>query len=153
MIQLAMRPLYKLIILFIGILVTFQKTFAQNISNEGLEFWVCFPDHVPSEDKFATMSLFITSKNNSSGVVSCGTYSEPFTITANTVKEILVPREISYIGTGSKIAKNKGIRVKVNQGQAKVVVYAHVFAGFRSAATLVLPYEALGGKHFAMAYD
>ncbi len=148
-----MQPFYKLAILFIGFLITFQKVAAQNVSNEGVEFWVCFPDHVPSEDKLATMSLFITSKNNSSGVVSCGTYLVPFTITANTVKEILIPRNESFIGSGSGISKNKGIRVKVDQGQAKVVVYAHVFAGFRSAATLVLPYEALGGKHFAMAYD
>ncbi len=148
-----MKLNYKLHILFIGFLFAFQKTSAQNVSNEGLEFWACFPDHVPSEEKIATMSLFITSKNNSSGVVSCDSYSEPFTVKANTVTEILVPRTASFIGSGSGISKNKGIRVKVNEGQAKVVVYAHVFAGFRSAATLVLPYEALGSKHFAMAYD
>ncbi|HTN21539.1 MAG TPA: PKD domain-containing protein [Pelobium sp.] len=148
-----MRPFYKLLILFIGFLIIFQKASAQNVTNEGLEFWLCFPDHVPSEDKLATMSLFITSKNNSSGIVSCGNYSQSFTVQANTVEEIFVPRNVSFLGSGSGVFKNKGIKVKVDEGKGKVVVYAHVFAGFRSAATLVLPYEALGRKHFAMAYD
>lgn len=148
-----MRLLYKLLILFISFLFTSQKVAAQNVSNEGLEFWVCFPDHVPYEDNLASMSLFITSKNKSSGVVSCGTYSKSFVIQANTVIEIEVPRDVSFIGSGNKVAKSKGIRVKVDQGQAKVVVYAHVFAGFKSAATLALPYEALGRKYFAMAYN
>lgn len=148
-----MRPIYKLLLVFIGLFFALQKASAQNISNEGLEFWACFPDHVPSGGNLATMSLFITSKNNSSGIVSCGTYSQAFTVQANTVKEILVPRTNSFLGSGNGISKNKGIRVKVDDGKAKVVVYAHVFAGFRSAATLVLPYEALGRKHFAMAYD
>ncbi len=146
-----MRSL-KLLFLFVGLFTSVQFTYAQNISNEGSEFWACFPDHVPSGASLATMSLFITSKSNSSGVVSCGTYSEKFTVQANTVKEILVPRNISFLGSGTKISVSKGINVKVDVGKPKVVVYAHVFAGFRSAATLVLPYEALGRKHFAFAF-
>ncbi|WP_017259042.1 T9SS C-terminal target domain-containing protein [Pedobacter arcticus] len=148
-----MKLNYKLYLLFIGFLFNFHSASAQNISNEGADFWLCFPDHIPADDKVAAMSVFITSKNNSSGVVSCGNYTETFAVSANTVKEILVPRDISFIGRGSKIAPSKGIRVKVDEGKSKVVVYAHVFAGFRSAATLVLPYEALGRKYFAMAYD
>ncbi|MFC5285281.1 PKD domain-containing protein [Pedobacter alpinus] len=147
-----MKP-FKLLLFFIGLLTSFQFTYAQNVTNEGSEFWVCFPDHVPSNGNLATMSLFITSKSNSSGVVSCGTYSESFTVQANTVKEIFVPRNFSFLGTGTKTSINKGIKVKVDDGKPKVVVYAHVFAGFRSAATLVLPYEALGRKHFAFSYD
>ncbi|HEX7365460.1 MAG TPA: PKD domain-containing protein [Pelobium sp.] len=148
-----MKHVYKLIFLVVSFLLVSQKIVAQTISNEGLEFWACFPDHVPSGTNLATMSLFITSQNNSSGVVSCGSFSMPFAVQANQVVEILVPRSNSFIGTGTKIVKNKGIHVKVDEGKAKVVVYAHVFAGFRSAATLVLPYEALGRKHFAMAYE
>lgn len=126
---------------------------SQNISNEGTEFWACFPDHIPSGNFLASMSIFITSKSNTSGIVSCGTFSQAFQVSANTVTEVLIPRNISFIGTGTKIAKNLGIKVSVDLGKPKVVVYAHVFAGARSAATLVLPYQALGGKHFAMAFD
>ncbi|RKD13870.1 hypothetical protein BCY91_09960 [Pelobium manganitolerans] len=148
-----MRPYFKLIA-FLGFFLFFQHTlFAQRISNEGTDFWLCFPDHVPSDDKLATLSLFITSKTNSSGKVTCGSSTQSFTVKANTVTEVFVPRDASFIGPGIKISENKGIHIKVDEGMGKVVVYAHVFAGFRSAATLVLPTEALGRKYFAMAYE
>lgn len=125
---------------------------AQSISNEGTEFWVCFPSHVPSGSFLANMSVFITSKSNTSGRVICGNFNQSYTVLANQVKEVLIPRNQSYINTGSGISINKGIKVTVDAGKPKVVVYAHVFAGARSAATLVLPYEALGQKHYAMSY-
>jgi gliding motility-associated-like protein len=140
--------------LFVFAIILFNKEVkSQNISNEGTEFWACFPDHIPSGNSLASMSIFITSKTNTSGVVSCGTFSQKFQVNANTVTEVLVPRNISFMGTGTKVLTNKGIKVSVDLGQPKVVVYAHVFAGARSAATLVLPYQALGSKHFAMAFD
>jgi gliding motility-associated-like protein len=126
---------------------------AQNISNEGSDFWVCFPDHIPAGNQTASMSIFVTSKSNSSGKVTCGTSTQNFTVIANTVVEVQVPRNVSFIGPGIGIQTNKGIRVVTNAGQPNIVVYAHVFAGARSAATLVLPYEALGQKHYAISYD
>ena len=133
------------------------KVNAQNISNEGSEFWLCFPSHVPAStqggNQLAEMSVFITSKSNTSGVVTCGTYSQPFTVQANTVKEVQVPRNNSYINDGTGFSINKGIKVIINAGLPKAVVYGHVFAGARSAATLVLPLEALGQKYYAVAYD
>ncbi|TKB99009.1 PKD domain-containing protein [Pedobacter cryophilus] len=148
-----MRLFLKITLITIGLFFSFDHLKAQSISNEGTEFWVCFPDHVPSGGSLASMSIFITSKSNTSGIVSCGTFSQPYQVQANAVIEVLVPRTISFLGSGSKISKNKGIKVTVDAGKPKVVVYAHVFAGFRSAATLVLPYQALGSKHFAMSYD
>lgn len=148
-----MKLYFKIFLLLLTITLIDQKVKAQNISNEGTEFWACFPDHIPSGANLASMSIFITSKSNTSGVVSCGTFSQAYQVSANTVTEILVPRSISFIGTGTKISANKGIKVSVDVGKPKVVVYAHVFAGARSAATLVLPYQALGSKHFAMAFD
>jgi gliding motility-associated-like protein len=148
-----MKLLFKVILIAASFIFLINNAKAQNISNEGNEFWVCFPDHVPANNSLATMSVFITSKSNSSGVVSCGTFSQNFSIVANKVTEVLVPRSNSFIGTGTGISINKGIRIIANLGQANIVVYAHVFAGARSAATLVLPYQALGKKHYAMSYD
>lgn len=125
---------------------------AQNISNEGTSFWLCFPAHVPSGGSLANISVFITSKSNSSGKVQCGTYSQNFSVTANTITEVVLPRNVSYLGDGTSVFTNKGIKVIVDPGKPKIVVYGHIFAGARSAATLVLPNEALGQKYHAMAY-
>lgn len=137
--------------------VSIIKVNAQNISNEGTEFWLCFPSHVPAGSStsplLADMSVFVTSKNNTSGVVTCGTFRMPFTVQANAVTEVQVPRGVSYINNGTGTSTNKGIKVTINPGQPKAVVYGHVFAGARSAATLVLPVEALGQKYYAVAYS
>lgn len=145
-----MKGIFTFLILFILIN---PKLVAQNISNEGTEFWLCFPSHVPATGGgggLASLSVFITSKDNTSGVVSCGTFSQSFTVTANTVTEVIVPRANSYINDGTGISPNKGIRVLIDPGKPKAVVYAHVFAGARSAATLVLPVLALGQKYYAI---
>ncbi|OAQ42064.1 hypothetical protein A5893_02815 [Pedobacter psychrophilus] len=148
-----MRYLYTL--LFISLFIV--KVNAQNISNEGTEFWLCFPAHSPAgtlnNPDLANLSVFITSKSNTSGVVSCGSFSQSFTVTANQVTEVILPRNISYIGDGTFTSINKGIKVLIDDGQPKAVVYGHVFAGARSAATLVLPKLALGQKYFAISYD
>ena len=149
-----MRFYFKALFFALSLIIVLNKpTSAQNISNEGSDFWVCFPDHVPAGVQLATMSIFVTSKNNSSGRVICGSSSQAFSVAANAVTEIQVPRNVSFIGPGTGIQTNKGIRVVTDAGKPNIVVYAHVFAGARSAASLVLPYEALGQKHFAMSYD
>ncbi|MBC7652869.1 MAG: PKD domain-containing protein, partial [Oligoflexus sp.] len=88
-----------------------------------------------------------------SGVVSCGTFIQPFNVVANTVTEVVVDRNASYISPGTGTSNNQGIKVLIDDGKPKAVVYGHVFAGARSAATLVLPKLALGQKYFAIAYD
>ncbi len=152
----------KLFLAALGILLLSlflkEKSFAQSISNEGSDFWVCFPSHLPSRDpdtdldRLANMSVFITSKSNSSGKITCGNWAQSYTVSANQVIEVQVPRWESYIENGSGMNTAKGIRVTVNDGQPKVVAYAHVFAGARSAASLVLPVEALGQKYYAITY-
>jgi gliding motility-associated-like protein len=135
----------------------FIRVNAQNISNEGVEFWLCFPSHEPggavASPLLANLSVFITAKANTSGVVSCGTFTTSFTVLANQVVEVQVPRGVSYIDYGTRIYPNKGIKVLIDPGKPKAVVYAHVFAGSRSAATLGLPKEALGQKYYAISYD
>ncbi|TKB99007.1 PKD domain-containing protein [Pedobacter cryophilus] len=137
-------------------LISFIRVNAQNISNEGTEFWLCFPSHVPAQgqgNSIASLSVFVTSKDNTSGVVTCGTFSQSFTVLANTVTEVVVSRAASYINDGTGISTNKGIKVTIDNGKPKAVVYAHVFAGARSAATLVLPVLALGQKYYGMSFD
>ncbi|MBK0381917.1 PKD domain-containing protein [Pedobacter sp. SD-b] len=148
----------KYIFTFLFVLISIVNVNAQNISNEGTEFWLCFPSHSPAGSRnnpdLANLSVFITSKNNTSGEVTCGTnFRQTFTVAANTVTEVIVDRNASYISDASNYNPNKGIRVLIDSGMPKAVVYGHVFAGARSAATLVLPKLALGQKYFAISYD
>lgn len=132
---------------------------AQSVSNEGTAFWAVFPTHVPASinggGPFANYSIFITGKQASSGVVSIGSFSQTFNLTMpNTVIEIPIPRDQAYIdiSQANSILKNRAIKVQVDAGKPKVVVYGHIFAGARSAASLILPKEALGQQYFSMNY-
>lgn len=129
---------------------------AQDFSNKGKDFWLCFPSHVPNEKDgvfyYANMSLFITSDKNSSGSVSIpGVFSASFTVAAGQVTEVSIPYNLAHI-TSADAAKviRKGIRVKVDAGKPAVVVYSHIYAGYRSAASLILPVAVLGKKYYSM---
>ncbi|GAB2700639.1 hypothetical protein GCM10027037_26880 [Mucilaginibacter koreensis] len=132
---------------------------AQNVSNKGNEFWAVFPTHEPDFDKafnplLAKISVFITSTQASSGTISAGSFSQKFTVNSNNVTEIPIPYSASYIDASDagKILHNRAIHIVVDPGQPEVVVYAHIFAGKRSAASLILPKEALGQQYFSMNY-
>lgn len=127
--------------------------FAQDFSNKGKEFWLCFPTHVPGANQ-AQMALFITSDKNSSGTISVNGYNTTFSVTANQVSApINIPYSAANINVGETgLVVNKGINVKVNPGQPPVVVYAHIYASARSAASLILPVTALGRKYYSVNF-
>ncbi|TCC89148.1 PKD domain-containing protein [Pedobacter frigiditerrae] len=140
-----------IVLLFAGF---FQIAKAQNISNEGSDFWLPFPTHDPSGNSLANMNVFVTSKANSEVTVSCGAYTETKPILANTIVTFSVPRANSYINAseGNAVLTNKGIHVVTTAGKPNVAVYAHIYAGARSAASLILPRESLGQKYYSMNY-
>ncbi|RZK55533.1 MAG: PKD domain-containing protein, partial [Pedobacter sp.] len=140
-----------IILLFAGF---FQLAKAQNISNEGSDFWIPFPTHDPSGNSLANMNVFVTSKTNSEVTVSCGSYTETKPILANTIVTFSVPRLNSYINSaeGNIVLTNRGIHVVTTAGKPNVAVYAHIYAGARSAASLILPKEALGQKYYSLNY-
>jgi gliding motility-associated-like protein len=145
-------------ILFISLVVWMGSLSvqAQDFSNKGKDFWLCFPSHVPNIRnnvvQYAKMSLFITADRNSSGTVTTpGGFTASFSVLAGQVAEVDVPYNQAHINAAeaSTVVK-KGIRVQVDAGKPAVVVYAHIYAGFRSAASLILPAAALGKKYFSM---
>jgi gliding motility-associated-like protein len=126
----------------------------QDFSNKGKDFWLVFPAHVPSGAQQAQMGLFITSDKNSSGTITVNGFSTTFTVTAN---QITGPIDIPYANANVTAAEsntvvNKGIHVKTNPGQPAVVLYAHIYAGFRSEASLILPKNTLGKKYYSMNF-
>ncbi|RZL18945.1 MAG: PKD domain-containing protein [Pedobacter sp.] len=127
----------------------------QNITNEGTDFWAVFPTHDPSGTNLAKIRLYITSKSSSEVSLYVGTRRIlTQSVEPNVAVPIDVPRELAYIeaGDGNQVLQARGIRIVVTEGRPKVAVYAHIFAGFRSAATLVLPVESLGQNYYSMNY-
>ena len=159
----------KRAILLVFIVVCFlhpYKVFGQNVSNEGTDFWSIFPTHVASGNSgtslssHAELSVFVTSKSISEVTVSCRNYSETKIIPANTAIEFKVTWAEAYISqynTGlpdeaNQLLANRGIHIKVSDGKPKVSVYTHIYAGARSAASLILPFETLGQNYYSMNY-
>jgi len=129
--------------------------FSQNISNEGTDFWAVFPSHVPTGGSLANLEVFVTSKFDTEVTITCGNYNSGLvTIPANTSVGITVDRSAAYININDANSKliNKGIHVVVSSGKPKVAAYAHIYAGYRSAASLILPFETLGQKYFSVNY-
>ncbi|SMD03383.1 PKD domain-containing protein [Pedobacter africanus] len=135
---------------------------AQNISNEGKAFWAVFPSHDPSRNgntgipALANVRIYITAKVASEVTVSCGTFNPaPVPVPANTVVWVDVPRSAAYIDEITDVNRSvpgKGIHVQVTPGHEKVAVFEHIYAGARSAASLILPIEALGREYYSMNY-
>jgi hypothetical protein len=136
-------------LLFLVIILLFSTVgFSQDFSNKGKEFWLVFPAHTPSNAQ-ANMGLFLTSDKNSSGTISVNGFTTTFTVTANQVTgPINIPYANANVLTTNTVV-NKGIHVTVNPGQPAVVLYAHIYAGFRSEASLILPVNTLGKKYYS----
>lgn len=138
--------------------LVYNNASAQNISNEGTDFWTVFPSHDPSIERegplYANITVYVTSKLDSKVRVRCGSYDTTSAINANQVTPFKVPRKQAYIEfeERNKNLTGRGIHVEVVPGFPKVAVYAHIFAGARSAASLILPQESLGQKYFSMNY-
>lgn len=136
---------------------------AQDFSNKGKEFWVLFPPHAPSNGGLANLSLYISSDKNTSGNIIINGDSTPFNILAFTPNEIILDRASTYVSglesatdndpvSLKKVVSNKGIHVVVDEGKPNIVVYAHMYANARSAATIVLPTSVLERRYQAITY-
>jgi gliding motility-associated-like protein len=151
-----MNKIFSIFILLLLSLIG-KSAMSQNVSNEGTDFWTVFTTHIPNgsaASSLGQLTVFVTSKENTEVTVSCGTYSETKTITANTSKGFEIPRADAFINAGesNRVLANRGIHIKVTEGMPKVSAYTHMWGQARSAATLNLPYESLGQKYFSMNY-
>ena len=130
---------------------------AQDFSNKGKEFWVVFPPHAPSNNNLAELSLYISSDKNTSGYIVI-----PFNIVAFKPQEFILPRATTYVSGAESavddplkiknVVLNKGVKVIVSEGKPGVVVYAHMYASARSAASIILPTSVLEKKYQVMTY-
>jgi gliding motility-associated-like protein len=145
----------RIILSFFAIIFFVSFGNAQDFSNKGKEFWLCFPNHIPSGAALGSLSIWITSDQASSGTVTVSnlSFSASFSIAANGIQEIQVPHSAAHISnTESGTVIQKSIKIKVNAGQPAVVAYAQQWGNARSAATLLLPTNVLGRKYRAISF-
>ncbi len=126
-----------------------------NTTNKGTEFWTAWMDHVGppvgpviGREPRSQMVLYITSDLSTTGTVSLadGSFSEPFTVTANQVSFVDIPAS-AFLGRQG--IYNTGIHIT---SAKPVVVYAHIYAESVSGATLVLPVAALAKDYYSINY-
>ncbi|MEO7215377.1 PKD domain-containing protein [Mucilaginibacter sp.] len=116
-------------------------------SNQGKEFWTAYMSHIESTGQ-SQMSLYITGGTNTTGKVEVadGSYSIPYTVTANQVTKVDIPRSAYLKSQGQFL---KGLHITALKS---VAVYAHIYASSVSGATLLLPVNALGKNYYSINY-
>lgn len=112
------------------------------LSTKGTDFWLGFS---PNFDPTGQLKVYITSDVATTGTLSIplGTFTQNFTIPANSSVEIVVPLAEAYY-TGSEIIRPMGIHVVANN---PVSVYGLNVRPFSSDASGILPTPALGTSY------
>lgn len=130
-----MKTLYSFLI---SLFILCSMTASAQLSTKGTDFWLGFSENLVSP----TITVFITSDVATTGTVSIpmGTFSQNFTIAANSSTSVVIPLNQGY-NTGSETIRNMGIRVIANN---PVSVYGLNAGSASSDATGVLPTPALG---------
>lgn len=93
--------------------------------------------------------LFISSDVNTTGIVSAPLFgwSEPFTVTANTVTTIEVP--LALMNNQSDVVDDLGVHIT---SEDTVAVYALSFQNATADATVIYPVKSLGTDYRVQAY-
>ena len=154
----SMRFIKALFLFFLLSLMQLQVATAQNKSNRGKEFWLCygynwgFTSELPINAQ--ELAVYISTEQAATVTVSVfgTTWTRTLNIPANTVDaSILIPK------TGSDDARVmsdglsvKGIRIS---SDVPIAVYAHQYNTMLSGATMLMPLESLGYSYYSINYS
>lgn len=123
---------------------------AQDFSNKGKDFWIGYGHHIRmlQTNQAESMQLYITSDVSTTGKVEIASigFSQNFTVTANQITTVNIPRTAALIDEGSY---DHGIHVTANNS---VVVYSFIYVSAVSGATLCLPTNVLGRDYYSVNY-
>ncbi len=136
------------IIVFFVLLGIVPMVRAQNLTNEGTEFYVAFPQMY--DQTAALFEINISSRTATSGTVEVlGTlFSQNYTVTPGVVTTITIPSNDANINI-SEVVIERAIHVTSN---APVTVYASTFHLFRSEASVCLPVPSLSSDYIVTTY-
>ena len=111
------------LLLLILVLHVFSFSHSQDFTNKGKDFWVGYGNHVRMFTGGAaeTMQLYITSDVNTTGqVIIEGSFAQTFSVAANQITTINIPRSAALTGEG---LFNSGIHITAQlYGDRKSVV-------------------------------
>ncbi len=138
----------KKFILSLACLLCLQITFAQNLTNEGTEFYVAFPEVYDHAN--AVFEINISSRTNANGNVSiAGTgFTQNFTVVPGVVTTVTLPPADANI-IFSEVVLNRAIHVTAD---VPVTVYASTFHNARSEASICLPVTAFASDYMVTTY-
>lgn len=141
------NPMKKLLLLIPLCFLT-QLLSAQQLTNEGTEFYVAFPEVYDNAN--AVFEINISSRQNANGNVEItGTgFSQNFTVTPGIVTTVTVPSLDADI-TIDETVLERAIHVT---SDVPVTVYASTFHNARSEASICLPVTALASDYIVTTY-
>lgn len=139
----------KFCFLVLLILLVFNGLTAQDFSNRGKDFWLAYPAHIDNTN--SRMALYISSTENTNGVVELDGRTIPFSVTANqaTTVQISPAFYLVYNAQAEGINTGKGIHVT---SEKPIVLYAHILNAARSGSTLVFPTNVLGKEYVSLNF-
>jgi len=122
--------------------ITISTSFAQVFSTKGTDFWFGFMENYDTP----TPTVYISSDVATSGTISIPgqTFSQAFTVAANSTTSIVLPVGQAHIITNETI-ETKAVHVISND---PVTVYALNYEAYSSDATIVLPTNTLGTEYY-----
>jgi hypothetical protein len=138
-------------VLFLVIISLFSTAgFAQNFSNKGKDFWVGYGNHVRmfNAGGAESMQIYLTSDVNTTGsiIFTSGTATIPFTVTANQITVVQIPRSEFLNDEG---LYSRGIHITA---VSPVVAYGFIYVNAISGATVYLPTNTLGKVYYSLNY-
>ncbi|MGB4843190.1 MAG: PKD domain-containing protein [Ferruginibacter sp.] len=149
----------RIITILLIVLFYCQTSSAQNLSNRGKEFWLgyglnaFFFPAAGSSFNSQELALYISTIQPATVTVSINStgWTQTLNIPANTVNAtILIPKSgVNDARIMSDGLSTKGIHIVSDE---PVAVFAHTYALFFSAATMLMPVESWGYKYYSVNY-
>ena len=150
-------PMKKLLF-FLSLFFSFNISNAQNLSNQGKEFWVGYGhnalfDNVNNQPNSQEMVLYLGATQPATVTVTINgtTYSQIYNIAANSVIQS-APLPKSGVDDARLVAEGlntKGIHIV---SDVPIVAYAHQYGLNSSGATMLMPVETYGFTYYSLNY-
>jgi hypothetical protein len=137
----------KTVLLFLSICFTSIVCFSQDLTHEGKEFWIAFPESFTASQ--TNYKLDIMSFGAAKGTVSVvGGFSTEFSVGPGRIETIRIPAGDVY-NFQSETISAKAVHV---QSDYPIVVFASMFQTHHSASTICLPETSQGKEYMITTY-
>lgn len=135
--------------LFLLLIFAYNGINAQDFSNRGKDFWLAYPAHV--DGTTSRMALYISSTENTNGIVELDGRTIPFSVTANQATTVQISPAFYQVYNAQSDGTNVGKGIHVTS-EKPIVLYSHILNAARSGSTLVFPTNVLGKEYVSLNY-